>query len=88
MKINIILTMVAVGLTLAGCQDPFQERNNWSATGATREDTAVQVANPEDLISGVSQSGSSGVVAAAAVDKAIGGAAGTAAGLQVAPAAL
>ncbi len=73
-------------LGLTGCYpDPFQNPSDWSMTGAAREDTAVQVANKDDLLAGRGEAGSQGVAAAAGVDVAIGGAAGTAAGLQKPP---
>ena len=71
-------------LSLSGCvSDPYQRAGTWSATGASREDIAQQVADPADLISGKSEPYSNGVAAAAGVDKALGSnGAGTAAGLQ------
>jgi hypothetical protein len=76
----------ALCLGLTGCYlDPFQNPGDWSMSGAAREDTAVQVANKDDLLAGRSEPGSQGVAAAAGVDVAIGGAAGTAAGLQKPP---
>ncbi len=58
-------------------------------TGAPREDTALMTADKSELIQGHGTPATSpGVPAAAAVDVAIGGAAGTAAGLQKAPQAL
>jgi hypothetical protein len=73
-------------LGLAGCYpDPFQNPADWSLTGASREDLAVQVANKDDLLEGRGDTTSQGVAAAAGVDLAIGGAAGTATGLQKAP---
>ena len=69
-------------LGLTGCYaDPFQNPNEWSATGASGKNIALQVADPADLISGKSDPYSNGVAANAAVDKALGGTAGTAAGL-------
>jgi hypothetical protein len=72
-------------LLLAGCTDPFQQPQNWSMTGAGRENTALQVADPSDLFTGKSSPTSNGVAASAGIDKALGGAAGSAAGLQTAP---
>jgi hypothetical protein len=73
-------------LGLTGCYpDPFQNPADWQMTGAAREDTAQQVVNKDDLLAGRSEPGSQGVAAAAGVDVAIGGAAGSAAGLQKAP---
>jgi hypothetical protein len=64
----------ALCLGLTGCYlDPFQNPGDWSMSGAAREDTAVQVANKDDLLAGRSEPGSQG------------GAAGTAAGLQKPP---
>jgi type IV pilus biogenesis protein CpaD/CtpE len=76
-----VLLFSSLGLT--GCYlDPYQNPNDWSMTGATGKNIAAQAANPSDLISGKSNPYSNGVAASAAVDKALGGAAGTAAGLQ------
>ncbi len=73
-------------LALGGCYaDPYKNPNDWSMTGATRENIAVQVADPSDLISGKSSAYANGVAASAGIDKAIGGAAGTGAGLLTAP---
>ncbi len=75
-------------VSLAGCTgafDPFERPGNWSETGASREDIAQQVATPSDLIQGQSDPLSSGTVAAAGLDKALGAdGAGTATGLQTA----
>jgi type IV pilus biogenesis protein CpaD/CtpE len=54
-------------------------------TGALHKNIAIQAANPSDLISGQSVGASNGVAASAAIDKALGGPAGTAAGLQAPP---
>jgi hypothetical protein len=81
--------LIAAGLLclgLTGCYgDRFQNPGDWSMTGAAREDTAVQIANKDDLLAGRSQPDSQGVAAAAGVDLAIGGNTGTAAGLQKPP---
>jgi hypothetical protein len=78
------LLVLIIGLT--GCYtDPFQNPGDWSMTGASRKNTAVQVAAPSQLIIGQPESSSNGVAASAAIDKALGGAAGTAAGLQTPP---
>ena len=71
-------------LSLSGCvSDPYQRAGTWSATGASQEDLAQQVADPADLIRGKSEPYSNGVAAAAGVNKALGAnGAGTAAGLQ------
>jgi hypothetical protein len=55
---------------------------------APLENTAAQVSDKSDLLQGKSDNSSYGLAAAAGVDEAIGGAAGTAAGLQKPPAAL
>jgi len=73
-------------LALTGCySEPFQNPGDWAETGAANEDLALQAANKDDLLSGRSQPGSQGVAAAAGVDEAIGGSAGTATGLQKPP---
>jgi hypothetical protein len=71
---------------LAGCYaDPYANPGDWSMTGATRKNVAIQAATPSQLIAGQPGGSSNGVAASAAIDKALGGAAGTAAGLQTAP---
>jgi hypothetical protein len=76
--------LLCLGLT--GCYgDRFQNPADWSMTGAAREDTAMEISNKDNLLEGASEPGSQGVAAAAGVDVAIGGIAGTAAGLQKAP---
>lgn len=73
-------------LALTGCySDPYRNPDDWSATGAVQKNIAMQAAWPSDLIAGRAAHYSNGVAAAAAVDKALGGAAGTAKGLQTAP---
>jgi hypothetical protein len=70
-------------LSLSGCAgmiDPFQRTGTWSATGASNENIAQQVANKGDLIQGQSEPGSNGIAAVAGVEKAMTG--GTATGLQ------
>jgi len=86
MRIWTVLQFLLLTLCLAGCYpDPFQNPGDWSMTGASRKNIAVQVATPSQLIRGQQDSGSNGVAASAAIDKALGGAAGTAAGLQTPP---
>jgi hypothetical protein len=83
MRVYVIIGLLASCLSLSGCYEPFQNPGDWSATGATREDTAQQIANPSDLIQGNdSVRTTNGVIAAAAVDKSIGGPAGTGAGIE------
>jgi type IV pilus biogenesis protein CpaD/CtpE len=89
MRTPAYFVLALAGLSLAGCAlDPFQQPYNWSATGAARQNLAAQAATPAELISGQSSPVSNGVAASAGIDKALGGAAGTAAGLQTAPPAL
>jgi hypothetical protein len=83
----VIFPLLLLPFVLTGCYPgPFSNPNDWSATGAARQNIAIQAANPSDLISGKSDGTSNGVAASAAIDKALGGAAGTAAGLQAPPA--
>lgn len=83
-----LLGIICVSLT--GCYpDQFENPAQWSMDGAPRENTALMVADKSELIQGHgTPAGSNGVAAAAGVDLAIGGPAGTAAGLQKAPQAL
>jgi hypothetical protein len=86
MRFWTILQFLTLMLGLAGCYpDPFQNQGDWSMTGASRKNIAVQAATPSQLINGQQGDGSSGVAASAAIDKALGGPAGTAAGLQTPP---
>ncbi len=83
----IILGAAALGL--AGCYgDPFENPGDWSASNAPQENLNAQVANKADLISGHGNAYGNGVAASAAIDKALGQPAGTAAGLQTPPPAL
>ncbi len=83
------LGYIAAGLLclgLTGCYgERFDNPGDWSMTGAAREDTAIEVANKDDLLAGRSEPGSQGVAAAAGVDVAIGGIGGAATGLQKPP---
>jgi hypothetical protein len=91
MRCSAVLTLLFSAGLLSGCAgafDPYQRPGNWAMTGASRENIAQQAAYPSDLLSGRSSPTSSGVAASAGIDKALGGAAGTAAGLQTAPPAL
>lgn len=82
-----LLPCFALSLLLTGCYlDPYQNPNDWSMTGAAQKNAVLQVADPADLIAGKSDAYGNGVAASAGVDKALGGAAGTAAGLQTPPA--
>ena len=88
MRISVSISLCLVAFLLAGCTgalDPYQRPGNWSMTGAARENTAQQVANPSDLYSGQSSPTANGVAASGAIDKALGGSAGTAAGLEATP---
>jgi hypothetical protein len=70
-------------LSLSGCVgafDPFQRPDDWSATGASNANIALQAANKGDLLQGQSQPGTNGVAAVAGVQKAMTD--GTAKGLQ------
>jgi hypothetical protein len=88
MRVSIGLQFLFILIALAGCYpDPFQNPNNWAMTGASRRNIAIQSAAPSQLIEGQGDDNSNGVAASAAIDKALGGAAGTAAGLQTPPAA-
>lgn len=80
-----LLGVMCVSLT--GCYpDQFENPGQWSMDGAPRKNTALMVADKSELMQGHgTPAGSNGVAAAAGVDVAIGGAAGTAAGLQKAP---
>lgn len=85
-RLRVALMLSTASLALTGCYgDPYQNPADWAATGAARENIAQQTADKSDLIQGKSDDLSNGVAAAAGVDKALGGAAGTAAGLQTAP---
>lgn len=93
MRIPALTVLFLAGLLLAGCvgpldPDPFQHPGNWAMNAAPLENTAVQASDKSDLLQGKSDSSSDGVAAAAGVDEAIGGSAGTATGLQKPPAAL
>jgi hypothetical protein len=78
--------ILMLSLSLTGCYaDPYADPHNWSMTGASRRNIAIQAANPLDLISGKSDPYANGVAASAGVDKALGGAAGNAAGLATPP---
>lgn len=80
------LLLLVLCMALSGCYlDPYQNPNDWSMTGASRKNIAAQAAYPSDLIQGQSEPESNGVAASAAIDKALGGPAGTAAGLQTPP---
>ncbi len=78
-----LILLCLTGVSLAGCYpDPFQNPGDWAMTSAPRENLAAQVADPSELLQGHGDVNANGVAAAAGVDEAIGGAAGTAAGLQ------
>jgi hypothetical protein len=88
MRRSTLLLLACAGIGLTGCySDPFQNPADWSMNGAPRENIAQQVADPSELLQGHGETTSNGVAAAAGVDLAIGGAAGTATGLQKAPSA-
>ncbi len=88
-----IILLALAGIGLAGCvgpldPEPFNRPGTWAMDGAPLENTAAEVANKSDLLEGQSDPYSSGVAAAAGVDVALGGTAGTAAGLQKPPVAI
>lgn len=86
MRIWTALQFFVIVAALAGCYpDPYQNPGSWAMTGASRKNIAVQSAAPSQLIAGQGDDNSNGVAASAAIDKALGGAAGTAAGLQTPP---
>jgi hypothetical protein len=86
MRVWNALQLLIILTALAGCYpDPFQNPGSWAMTGASRRNIAVQSAAPSQLIEGQGDDNSNGVAASAAIDKALGGPAGTAAGLQTPP---
>jgi hypothetical protein len=86
MRVWTVLQLFVILTALAGCYaDPFQNPGSWAMTGASRKNIAVQSAAPSQLIEGQGDDNSNGVAASAAIDKALGGPAGTAAGLQTPP---
>ena len=86
MRVWTALQFFVILTALAGCYpDPFQNPGSWAMTGASRRNIAVQSDAPSQLIEGQGDDNSNGVAASAAIDKALGGAAGTAAGLQTPP---
>jgi len=88
MRRSTLLLLAIAGIGLTGCYpDPFQNPADWSMNGGPRENLAQQAADPSELLQGHGDNMSNGVAAAAGVDTAIGGATGTAAGLQKAPSA-
>ncbi len=85
MRSSILLFSCAALLALSGCQgafNPFNRPGDWSATGASQEALAQQVANKSDLISGQSEPGSNGIIAVGGIEKATTD--GTASGIQTA----
>jgi len=93
MRFPSLAILLVSALVLSGCvgpldPDPFHRPGNWSMNAAPLENTATQVSDKSDLLQGKSDPSSDGIAAAAGVDQAIGGAAGSAAGLQKPPAAL
>jgi hypothetical protein len=86
----LLVLLGAMCVSLAGCYpDQFANPAQWSMNGAERENTALMTADKSELFQGHGTPASSnGVAAAAAVDVAIGGAAGSAAGLQKPPPAI
>jgi hypothetical protein len=80
------LFVAAMGLTgCAGAFNPYEQPGNWVERGSANETIAQQAGYPGNLIHGASDPTSSGLVASAGVDKAIGAnGADTAAGLQTA----
>jgi hypothetical protein len=52
---------------LAGCSDPYLQAGTWHATGVNNDNLRAMVADPADLVRGVSQPGTDGQLAAAAV---------------------
>ncbi len=86
MRILALLGLSIGCLGLTGCYlNPYQNPNDWSMPGSPLKNIAAQAAYPSDMIQGKSAPSSNGVAATAAIDKALGGTAGTAAGLQTAP---
>jgi len=93
MRLPSLSILLISSLLLAGCvgpldPNPLNRPGNWVMNAAPLENTAVQVSDKSDLLQGKSDSTSDGVAAAAGVDLAIGGVAGTATGLQKAPVAI
>jgi type IV pilus biogenesis protein CpaD/CtpE len=70
---RIILTAAAVtsAALLAGCAqtDPLTREGVWRPTHVNRADITLMAANPADLVRGTGETTSSGVMAAAAIDR-------------------
>jgi hypothetical protein len=89
MRILPFFLLILAGFGLSGCYlDPLQNPADWAMNGAPLENTAQMVPDQSELIQGHGDPTSEGVAAAAGVDVAIGGSAGTAAGLQKPPPAI
>jgi hypothetical protein len=88
-RVSILIPLSVMSIGLTSCYpDPFENPGDWSMTGASRQNIAAQAANPVDLLNGRSDLNSNGVAASAAIDAALGGAAGNASGLQKPPPAI
>jgi type IV pilus biogenesis protein CpaD/CtpE len=70
---RLILTAAAVtgAALLAGCAqtDPIRREGVWTPTHVNRADITLMAANPADLVRGTGETTSSGVMAAAAIDR-------------------
>jgi hypothetical protein len=67
LSVLLCLFMMAGAAALCGCSDPYLREGTWHATGVNNDNLRVLVANPTDLEWGVSQPGTDGQLAAAAV---------------------
>ncbi len=56
-------------LLLAGCGDPYARAGTWHALGLNDANLAVMVKNKPDLVMGHEQSGSDGILDAAALQR-------------------
>ena len=64
-----IVILLAAAASLTACTDPYSRPGTWHATGVNQDNLLAMLADPDDAAWGVTQIGSNGQLAAAAVTR-------------------
>lgn len=69
LSLQLVAVLLAGTGSLGGCSDPYLREGTWHATGVNDANLRAMVVEPGDLQWGASQPGSSGQLAAGAVER-------------------
>lgn len=65
----LLIASLLAGVALCACTDPYLREGTWHASGVNQDNLRAMLDDPRDMAWGVSQPGSDGQLAAAAVTR-------------------